>query len=301
MTTNKSGKWYSRVKGKTAGPFPTGLLRRYVLIGRLSKDDEVSVDKSEWLKVADVPDLIPDLLNSDPDDEFAHERLKAARRWADERLQLDRRSDSDDPSHRRRGSDRRSDELEDVLRHRGSLRARQLGDEYKSTITGWLFLIAAVLAIGYGGYYAYQHQPEEVLVDCNAAPGPNVNWANCPMQGRQLQQVTMSDSIMRNTNFSSAQLQQAVMIDSDLAYANLSLATLIKTDLSRSSLLGANLRGANLSGAILKEADLSFANLTSATITGADLTGTSLHKAIWIDGTQCAAGSVGSCLPIKEK
>jgi len=294
MTTNKSGKWYSRVNGKTSGPFPTGLLRRYVLIGRLRKEDEVSTDKREWLKVSQVPDLIPDLLNSDPDDNFAHERLMAARRWADERLQRDRRG-SDDNGSGGRGGDRRSDELDDVLKHRGSLRTRELGDEYKSTFTGWLFLFAAVVAIGYGGYYGYTHQTEEVAIDCNTAAGLNVNWSNCSKQGQQLQQADLTGSIMRNINFTSAQLQNTQMPNVDLAYANLSLAVMTGSNLTGASLLGANLRGTDLSNAQLQQADLSFANLTSATITGVDFTGVSLHKTIWIDGRQCADGSVGSC------
>lgn len=60
--------------------------------------------------------------------------------------------------------------------------------------------------------------------------------------------------------------------------------------LSRLDLTGVNLRGANLAYASFREATLYKADLT-----GADLRGTVFDGAVWIDGTICQRGSVGSC------
>jgi uncharacterized protein YjbI with pentapeptide repeats len=60
-------------------------------------------------------------------------------------------------------------------------------------------------------------------------------------------------------------------------------------------LVGVGLRNADLSYANLSGADLSYADLRGANLGAADLTGVKLDNAIWIDGNECAAGSVGEC------
>ena len=62
--------------------------------------------------------------------------------------------------------------------------------------------------------------------------------------------------------------------------ANLRLTDLRGADFSDAKLTGAKLQKANLQGAILDDANLNGANLSGA---------------IWIDGTECAPGSIGRC------
>ena len=89
----KSQLWYVRRGGQTRGPFHAGLLRRYVLLGRLSLSDEASRDNETWTAIAQLPDLIhPAMQDLDMDDPVALDRLLAAKRWADERYGPGRRS-----------------------------------------------------------------------------------------------------------------------------------------------------------------------------------------------------------------
>jgi len=80
----ESNSWYTRRGDLVRGPFPAGLISRYILLGRLLESDEVSHDRVQWLTIAEHPDLIPDVMKivETPEDE---ERLMLARRHADER------------------------------------------------------------------------------------------------------------------------------------------------------------------------------------------------------------------------
>jgi uncharacterized protein YjbI with pentapeptide repeats len=76
----------------------------------------------------------------------------------------------------------------------------------------------------------------------------------------------------------------------DLTNANLS-----KLDLKGAKLMETNLTGANLTNTNLTGAQLYFADLTGANITGTRFSGAQLTNAIWVDGRQCAHGSLGRC------
>ncbi|MFW5767789.1 MAG: pentapeptide repeat-containing protein [Bacteroidota bacterium] len=89
--------------------------------------------------------------------------------------------------------------------------------------------------------------------------------------------------------------EQNACVECDLSGADLSGA-----DLSGAILMWSNLSGANLSGADLYEAVLSGANLSGANLFGAYLVRTylvetDLSGATWVDGRQCAEGSIGEC------
>ena len=43
--------WYTRNENGVKGPFTIGMVQRFVLIGRLKDDDEVSQDKDIWSRV----------------------------------------------------------------------------------------------------------------------------------------------------------------------------------------------------------------------------------------------------------
>ena len=248
--------------------------------------------------VKDVPSLIPDVLEADEDDPMQQERLLAARRWADERLARDRR-DTDAAARaneRREARDRRDLELDEVMEHRSILRGRARHKEAKGIFTAELFLAAVVILIAWAGYHAYQNQPEEVIVDCRAAPHFAVNWTNCILLNKNLQSANLESAILLNARLSSANLQTANLKAANMSYIDLSKANLIGADMTGASLKGADLTHADLRGASLVNADLSFANLAGANLRTANLDGVKLNKAIWIDGSTCAAESIGSCL-----
>ena len=68
-----SNTWYIRRRGEVKGPYPAGLVSRYILLGRLQMTDEVSASGQDWLPVQDVPDLIPKILQGDISDPVIHE------------------------------------------------------------------------------------------------------------------------------------------------------------------------------------------------------------------------------------
>ncbi|WP_126453839.1 pentapeptide repeat-containing protein [Sulfuriflexus mobilis] len=297
MNEQIGGRWYTRRGGKVSGPFAAGLVSRHILVGRLDPKDEVSNDKENWRPIIKVPELIPEVMKGDQDDPFIHERLLAAQRWADERLQADRRlqQENSEFAGQRREGDRREGEFDEVLGHRGVLRDRELDINAENTRLGWVFLLLVLISIGWGGYYAYHNRPEEVVIDCLAKPLPGVNWQNCSLQGSELNAVDLTAANLRNTNLTGVHLQSAMLTTVNADFTNMSLGKLANADLSHASLLGANLRNADLRNANLENANLSFANLSGANLEGANLQGTILHKAIWTDGSNCAEGSVTVC------
>jgi len=297
MTELTGGRWYTRQEGTTDGPFAAGLVKRYVLLGRLEMDDLVSEDKEIWLKVREVPGLIPDVMKGDQDDPMYEERLMAARRWADERLAEDRRAHEpeDHVDERREGGDRRDFEVSDIMEHRSLLRERERARTVRSSIISALFLTAMVGAIGAAGYYAWLNQPEEVVIDCGAPPAAGVNWMNCALQGRNYDSANLNDAIIRNARLNAVNFQSAQLRNADLAYTDLSLAQMQGADLTGADLRGANLTGANMEGVLANNADLSFANLTGTRLIGANFSGVKLNKAIWVDGSICPDNAVGSC------
>lgn len=96
----KQGLWFLRSpSGETLGPFPSAMLIRHQLLGRVKRDDPVSVDRFEWKTVQDFPEIDPALAIAPapaaPEDPFwSAERAKAKLRWAEERETGDRRNET---------------------------------------------------------------------------------------------------------------------------------------------------------------------------------------------------------------
>jgi len=285
---SEPNSWYVRRGKEIKGPFPTGLLSRQILLGRVRGSDEVSHDREEWRAVNRVPSLIPDVMRevlANPDDEEARERLEAARRWADERRSV---RDVED--------ERREDEPEDLINYRRSLGERPNERRGPSRATVRAYLVVAVLvAVVVAVPFLLPSQKGGSEPDCKAPPAPGVNWSNCQMEGVHHPNVDLAGAELRNTDLSGALLRTANLAKADLAYANLALATLSGANLSGADLKGASLRSADLTNADLSGADLSYADLRNATIDQATLAGVNLSSALWIDGSECAPGSVGHC------
>lgn len=157
--TNKQ-LWYTRRDREIRGPFPAGQITRYILLGRIREQDELSADQVSWQLVSDNPELIPEELKLDLTIPENQEKLRIARMREDERETGDRRnkySKENYNGHSRSGTERRKNESGEILKHReikdqllASLREKQK-ESYVSRFV-WLtfvFVIIVYFTISY--------------------------------------------------------------------------------------------------------------------------------------------------------
>lgn len=301
--------WYLRRGDTVQGPFAARLLSRQLILGRVTEDDQVSTDRIVWKRIADVPELVPALLQADRKDPVARQRLMAALRWEDERNGRDRRAG---PSYgarsgdKRRGRERRGlEELKEV-NHRafratrqGTEAAQWRRSEQEAERRG-LWQIGALVVLlalaGVGAYLFVPRNPVTPVPECAAAPRPQVNWSNCRLEGAKLVRAALAGAYMPNVQLTRAQLGGAELRNADAAYANFAMADLRSATMAGANLMGASLRGAVLVNADFSNANLAYADFSNAQIDAAKFENAALAKAIWVDGTVCAQGSVGVCL-----
>jgi len=290
--------WFTRRQGAVSGPYPSGLISRYLILGRLNLDDQVSQDQHTWSPISAFPELVPSELLL-PDDAEGREARLRARLREDERRTVNRREPEDGVrvgDQRRR--DRRSAEPPEFIQHRLQRerisQAEPLGTPPRSV--PWALAGVAVLLVlgllvlmGNGGEPATEP-------DCRAAPVPGVNWSYCRKTGLDLRRVDLDGATLASTDFMLAVLTGARLAGANLSYADLRNSDLREADLAGAKLVGAMLQGARLQGARLTGADLSYVDLRGTRLEGVDLTGVPLDRAVWIDGRVCAKGSVGECL-----
>ncbi len=291
--TPKNMLWFMRRDGEVRGPFPRAQITRYILLGRIHPTDELSADRSSWLPVAAVSEVQPTGLESE-------ESQVLALRRADERLADDRRASQSAAQiaefQNRRKGDRRRDEPDFVMQHR-ELKTRlfKQSPTPRETVLRQALFVVVLLVLVAIAMYLYTPAPVEGTSHCGDPAGPGVSWNNCHKEGVNLGARDLHAAYIKNADLSGAHLRGAKLGGSDLSYTNLSIADLSYSDLGKAMLVGAGLRNADLSYANLHGADLSYADLRGANLGAADLTGAKLDNAIWIDGNECAAGSVGEC------
>lgn len=289
---NTHGQWYIRKQGEISGPFSALVISKHLQIGRLSMDDEVSADSEHWLPLAKQPALHP-----------AREDEDKVRRYLDERTGLDRRHQQKSPPReaRKRRADRRSPEPEDTMSRRALRRYLMQQFRHRREKMFWPLLTTFVLLLALIILATLFPTTIPVpLPNCSAPPAPGVNWNNCLKPDLSLTGADLNGASLRNSQLANANLMNALLTNTDMAYANLHHANLSYSNLSDASLFGSNLTEADLSYADLRNADLAYADLSNAKLGGAELDGVRLDKAIWIDGSECAEGSVGQCLPSAE-
>ncbi|MES9900069.1 MAG: pentapeptide repeat-containing protein [Sedimenticola sp.] len=294
--------WYLRRHGQVKGPFPSGSLRRFVLVGRVLMDDEVSCDKSDWQRVSEVPEVVPPevrkaMAEGNLDD------LIASRMREDERNGRERRGRESEAKYKeQRKGERRRIEQDIEQNHRvAKTELREASEQKKRPIVSMVVsgaLVALVLAIGFGLYL----QAPDALPDpdCNAAPAPGVNWSNCRLDGLQAESAPLDGALLNNAILRDAKLAGSSINGGDLQYVDFTGADLSYTVLKSAMMKGINLRNADLSYADLSGADLRFADLSGANLGSAILDKARFDSAIWINGQSCLAGSVGGCLLPKQ-
>ena len=81
---NHDSQWYARRNGTVRGPFTQEYIARYMLLGRIRLNDELSPDRISWRPARDCPELFPKelLALSNWDD---YQKLVVARMKVDER------------------------------------------------------------------------------------------------------------------------------------------------------------------------------------------------------------------------
>ncbi|CAK0747731.1 Pentapeptide repeat-containing protein [Gammaproteobacteria bacterium] len=302
MTTpdNPSLAWYVRRNQKVAGPYPSGLIRRFVLLGRLRLTDEVSRDGQSWQTLQSTPEALPPGIRGKTAAE-QEEFLRLGRLREDERSGQDRRAlqESSEKWREQRQKERREAETEEVILHRIALNERlnQKTDAERRQVPWRPVAIVAVMVVG-ALLFGFRHPnlPLGDVPDCEQPAQPGVNWRNCVKSGIDLIGASLDGADLRNSRLDGAHLAGADLSHALLGYAWLAQADLSQARLKGASLIGAYLAQADLSYADLGGADLSFANLRGARLGAAQLQGARLDMTVWIDGRPCSRGSMGTCL-----
>jgi uncharacterized protein YjbI with pentapeptide repeats len=287
---NQHRLWYLRTNAGAQGPFPSGSVRRSLLLGRILMTDLVSVDGESWQPIADVPEVIPPELRNVEEGE--NPALYAARRREDERSGLDRRRGG---GERVAGKERRRAEPEQVQQRRLAKTALRQSSQRRDTPVAGLAAIALTVlcAIGYGLYLGSPNlQPEP---DCAAAPTAGVDWHNCRLDGLVAEAAELQGANLGSVLLRGARMPGSRFADADLQYADLAGSDLSHGDFQNARMKGATLRNADLSYADLSGADLSHADLSSANLGGALLDRARFDAAIWLDGAKCGPDSIGGC------
>lgn len=267
--------WYVKENGRIKGPFATGLISQNILLGRMHPNDLLSQDKEKWRKASTVREVMPDVIKYRNDPNYK-ERLRAARRWADERSEV------------------REGNSEGQEAYSPRKKVTHLGIK-----TTGLFGVIALIAVISGFIYAmFVFTPDNPIaqIDCAAAGRDGSVFDGCHLQRRDFSQRSLKASSFKNTLLQNSRFRQSNLQHSHFDYANLSNSDLSRADFRGASMKAVDLRGAVLNTTIFAEADLNYADLTGAKVSKIDFTGTKLSNTIWFDGHVCAKESVGSCL-----
>ena len=108
--SDHDSQWYARRNGTVRGPFTEEYIARYILLGRIRLNDELSRDRVRWQPARDFQEMFPqELLRLSSWEDY--QKLVVARLKVDERLGQRRGKRENNPQpaceERRRLSDRR--------------------------------------------------------------------------------------------------------------------------------------------------------------------------------------------------
>ncbi len=287
IKSHNKGRWYVKAHNKIQGPFPNQLISRYLILGRLTLDTQISQDQKHWNPIKDYPSLVPEVVVN------AHTREGAkALRLA--RIREDERSSQEAAAE---GIEQRADEDQVIKLHR-KLRddiLKEYRDKPRLNTRAMVAVIAVAILLL---ILLVSYRPERLVTsnDCSLPATAGVDWSMCNKQGQNLAGADLRQAKLRNAILNNVDLSRARLDGSDLAYSNLYQADMQHSSLQNVVLTGANLRQANLQGASLRGADLSYAELEGARLDGSLLDQARLDHAIWLNGEQCLPGSIGGCL-----
>ena len=98
-------QWYARRDGVVRGPFSPNEVSRYILLGRIRLDDDISTDQNNWQTAGSIASILPEEI-LDLSSWSEYQRLIISRLQLDERV-ADRR-DPDSLPPETAGNDRRT-------------------------------------------------------------------------------------------------------------------------------------------------------------------------------------------------
>ena len=289
---HNQGRWYIRKDDQVFGPYPNQLISRYLILGRLTLESEISQDQKNWVSVDHYKSLVPELLLNAHTPEGAKALMLA-------RIREDERSAKADDAGSE--TERRIDEDQIVKLH------RQLRDDILNRYRNQpainsrnIILVLAVAVSLIAAFFSYRPASNDSGSDCDAPAAAGINWSMCNKQGQNLAGLDLSSSFFTSAILNNVDLSRSLLTGSDFSYANLSGAEMQQSQLRNAALIGANLRHTNLLNANLEAANLSYAELEGARLEGAKLDNARFDNAIWIDGRHCLPGSIGGCLLPKQ-
>lgn len=284
MTTKQPHLWYIRRDGEVSGPFPTGQVVQYLILGRLEDTDEASIDQSEWQAIADLAEFDRSVETATDADN--------ARRWADERRserridKIDERADAD----RRRG---------EGLTEQVSRAAREMlietfwkippkGAKATLVVLGTFTVVIGILIL--------LTPKQDVIVEkCSASPTQGVDWSHCDLAETRINQANLTSSNLMGAHLHGANISNSSFMHGNLQYVDLGHAKVINVSFSEATLKGSNLRQSTLDGINFIGTDLSYADFRGAKLIDVNFSQARLDFAIWTDGRVCKEGSIDVC------
>lgn len=258
-STHSIERWYVRHNEQIRGPYLSGEIRHQLVIGSLTLEDLISQDKEQWQSLLSVPEVIP-------------------------------------PEMRAVEGDRSAKRLLEAREKQGG------GDFQRRSMKGLWGPLSVLVGAAVAAVVIANWLWEPIVIgdpQCEAPPSPGVDWRYCRKNGANLANSDFTHANMSSVNLQGADLSEGTFESAILSYANLSDADLSYSEMNRANMKGADLQRAKLTYSNLESANLSFANLTGASLGGAKLENARLDNAIWLDGSECASGSVGKCLIIE--
>ena len=291
----KEPLWYIRREGVVTGPFPVGLIERYIVLGRIGAATELSADNVHWAHCAEWPEWVAYVEEFKANDE-SEEHLEALRRWEDERGGYDRRmgTSTNAESDQRRHSDRRHIETADEIELRQH-RNQRIASVQRYSLRAAAIPIAVVMALV--GFYLAFYKPAatQTPVDCSASATEGVNWSYCDLQNRSLLKISLRYSNLQSSNMTGAMLEEVDLSDSEMSFSVLTLAHINNSTFVDSRMIGVSFRNALISNTDFSNSDLTYADFSNAEVNNTVFEGARLDHAIWMDRRRCAAGSIGVC------
>ena len=154
----KKQQWYARRDGAVRGPFLDEYVERYILLGRIRLNDELSLDRKSWQPVTNFPELFPEELRGLSRREDYRELVMARIRY-DERVSERRGNHCTLPGgkDRRKLADRRvAGNMAGFFRYLllPVIPSSRRGNSVPAVQPLRIFLLAAMLACLVAGYFS---------------------------------------------------------------------------------------------------------------------------------------------------
>lgn len=141
----------------------------------------------------------------------------------------------------------------------------------------------------------------EIWMHSGGLKGERADLSSTDLSGKYLENVDLTDAIMRHSNLRSANMKNSDLTGADLRYANMRGANLSGANMTNSYLTGAILAGASLTNADLRNADMRFTDLRGSILKGADLTHADIKgadtKSANLAGAHIESGAIPMACP----